>query len=472
MNGYDGSLMASIYDTKQFQDKFHVTPESTTMSSILVLYHVGSWAAAFIAGPASDRLGRKMGMGVGAVVVAAGTLLMGFANEVPMLLAGRFLAGFGVVITTSSAPAYIIELCHPAYRGRIGGMYNTLWFVGNMAASWVAYGTQKWEGDMAWKLPIWAQLLPPAIMLLGLPFMPESPRWLISRGRTEQARDILITYHADGNPRSQLVQLEYEEMMETTPRSSSSSSNEKFWDYSSLFRTRSARWRFLMMFFIAFFGQQSGISTFTHFFPTVARQAGVTSQDTRLLLVGVKSCVQFLSAIVVGGVMTDKLSRRSLLLLGTLLFPIWLSILAVTTSTATAAADAAISAASPAMVSLTVFAVFAFSITDSVTWTPMQALYPIECLTPSTRVKGMSLSGLITYATVAVNQYIAPLGLAALGWKYYVAFAAWDMVEAGVMYLFLVETKGWSGEELDEVFEEPVPARSPLQRHRGVRRFV
>ena len=217
MNGYDGTLMGSVYAMKQFSTHWGIETESTGMSTMMVLYKVGSWVAAFVAGPVSDKWGRRFGMASGAVVVAVGTVLMcvadnGKSSGYGLMLVGRFFAGFGVNVTCASAPSYVVELAPPQYRGTIGGAYNTFWFVGFIIASWVSYGTNTIAGDASWRIPLWTQLVPSVFIFAGVFVMPESPRWLVANGKNEEARAILAKYHAEGNSDAPLVEFQYQEV--------------------------------------------------------------------------------------------------------------------------------------------------------------------------------------------------------------------------------------------------------------------
>src|SRR5690242_13852242 len=98
MNGYDGTLMGNVYGMDRFQSHWNLEQESTGMSTIMVLYKVGSWIAAFVAGPVADQWGRRVGMIFGSAVVAVGTILMAVSDNskssgLGMMLAGRFFAG-------------------------------------------------------------------------------------------------------------------------------------------------------------------------------------------------------------------------------------------------------------------------------------------------------------------------------------------------------------------------------------------
>ena len=258
-----------------------------------------------------------------------------------------------MTIASTAAPAYVIELAHPAYRGAIGGIYNTLWFAGNILVTWIAYATIRLPGAQSWRIPVscafssvafsnsifgicsfptspspltqfWTQMVPAGIVLLGTFLIPESPRWLISRDRPEDARKILIDLHASGNPDSELVALEMEEMTNSIKLDGT---DKRFWDYSGLVSTRAARYRMLMVFFMAFFGQMSGSNMFSYFGATVLKAAGFSAAEERQLFIGIQTIVQFATSQI-GVWAVNKLGRRSLIIPGTVLFSVWLSVLA------------------------------------------------------------------------------------------------------------------------------------------------
>ena len=92
-------------------------------------------------------------------------------------MGGRFLLGFAVPIMTTAGPLHVIETAHPAHRGVITGLYNTFCFVGSLLAAGVTRGAADLAGNQSWRIPVWLQMLFPALLVILPLLLPESPRW-------------------------------------------------------------------------------------------------------------------------------------------------------------------------------------------------------------------------------------------------------------------------------------------------------
>lgn len=188
-------------------------------------------------------------------------------------MCGRFTLGFGVAITSCAGPTYVSELAHPSYRGLLTGVYNTFWFVGGIPGTFIPYGTNKFEGSISWRIPIWCQMIGAGIVLISSPFLPETPRWLMAHNRQDEALDVMVRrnirisrgpaglltvlqarYHGEGDRNSPIVQLEYREMVEDI---AITGSDKRWWDYRELFNSKETRYRSMLVIAMAFFGQVS-----------------------------------------------------------------------------------------------------------------------------------------------------------------------------------------------------------------------
>ena len=142
-------------------------------------------------------LGRKPTILAASVVFAAGSVVMGVAGDKETLLGGRVVVGAAIGLASSVVPVYISEAAPVHLRGSLTVSYNTLVVAGQFVATLVCGAFSSVSGGWRWMLGLAG--LPAIIQLVGFVFMPESPRWLVSRGRGDEARDILATIRPAGH---------------------------------------------------------------------------------------------------------------------------------------------------------------------------------------------------------------------------------------------------------------------------------
>ncbi|PWW80128.1 hypothetical protein C7212DRAFT_361116 [Tuber magnatum] len=456
INGYDGSIMGGINAMSTYQRYFNMKTTGSSTGIVFAIYSIGHFFGCFICGPLTDSWGRRWGMFSGALTVIIGTCVQALSTTHAWFMGGRFILGLGAAILTTAGPVYVAEMAHPAWRGTLTGLYNSFYCVGGIAATWTMYRTQNWASDLSWRLPIWLQAVASGTVLLLCLWCPETPRWLVSNDRSEEAIRVLTTYHGDGNRKSPLVLLSYKEMLEEIVLSGS---DKRWWDYSELFNSTSARWRMVCVAGMAFFGQWSGNGAVTHFLPVLLDNVGIRAEATQLLHYAVLTAVSF-GAAIVGSLLVDRVGRRVVLMIGTGLFIVWWTVITILAShygkesnTNTAGSKA------------TIAFIYLFGITYSFSYTPLQVLYPVECLKYETRAKGMGVFAFFTNIATLFNSYGTSVIIEKISWGFCFLYIAWDILELIVIYLFFVETRSRTLEEINEIFKDPMPRNKSLQKH-------
>ncbi|PHH77559.1 hypothetical protein CDD80_491 [Ophiocordyceps camponoti-rufipedis] len=444
-SGFDGSIFSSINAMAQYQDYFNHKELGSATGLIFMIFTVGSMVGSLFSGPVCDNFGRRIGMAAGSVLIMTGAAVQTAARGNASLLAGRFVLGFGVAIGTSSAPTYALELAPPQWRARIVGYYNTFFYSGSILATGVAYASSRSTGEIAFRLPLSLQLVFPLFILIGTAFIPESPRWLTMWGRKDEAGRILAKYHGGGNANHPLVLLELREFEANIELQKSSS----VWNYWSLVETHNARWRFTMMAFMSIFAQLSGNSVLTYYLPSMYRQVGITTTERRLLLTFINSIVSCIGAIA-GSATNDRMGRRSKLWIGSFVLA---GLLGAVTGFSSQFGDASKKVG-----------IFLFGFAYSYVYTPLTSTYCGEVLANPTRAKGMGVHVLLGNMANLYNAYVTAIAFEAIGWRYYLVFVGLNILYGVLWYVFGVETRGRTLEEMDAVFDAKFPPRAALQK--------
>jgi len=473
INGYDGSLMGAINSYPQYRSyfNFNETEGTPTTGIVYAIYTIGNLVGSFVAGPATDFRGRKWGMCIGTSIIIIGACIQATCHNLGGFMGGRFVLGFGVAITSTAGPAYVSEMAHPSYRGICTGIFNTFWYVGGIPGTFVPYGTSKIDGSQSWRFPIWLQMIFAGIVFVSSPFLPETPRWLIANDRHEEALDTMARFHGEGNRDSPIVKLEYKEMVEDI---SVTGSDKRWWDYRELFNSREARYRTMLVVCMAFFGQWSGNGPVSYYYPTILQGAGIANNRTRLLYNGMQNVVSFAGAVF-GAVYTDSWGRRPQLLVSTgLLVGILTIVCALVATNLKRGPDGKpiydanhtpeIERIGQARAVIAFFFIFGF--VYSTGYTPLQQLYPVECLRYESRAKGMAFYNFWVNIANFYNTFVTGIAFSGAGWKYYFLFIFWDIFEFIVIYFFFVETRRRTLEEISDIFNAKQPVKHSLNKTR------
>lgn len=306
--GYDGSLINGLQSMSQWQDYFN-HPSPSIMGLLTASMAMGSMLAIPIVPYCADILGRRMGVVIGCAIMLVGIALLSMGFHIAMFIMGRLLLGFGIAIAHGSAPLLIAELVHPQHRAVYSTIYNTLWYLGSLIGAWVSFGTNNIAGDWSWRVPCLLQAIPSLFQMFFIWFVPESPRWLIAKGKHAKAKAILTKYHASGDENDELVAVEYHEIQQTI---SLEQEYEKT-SWSELWSTPGNRHRLLILVSFGLFSQWSGNALVSYYLSGVLETVGIKDDKTKLEINGYLSVVQLVSAVGIC-FFVDKIGRRPLFL--------------------------------------------------------------------------------------------------------------------------------------------------------------
>lgn len=387
-----------------------------------------------------DKWGRRIPTAMGSVVIIAGVMVEFFATSLNMYIGGKIVLGIGSSLIQMGAPVLVTELSHPKERVQITTFYNTSIVLGYVIGAWATFGCYRIPSQWAWRLPTLIQVIPSAYQGLLIFFCPESPRWLIAKGRLSEARAILIKYHGEDDPGSELVEFECAEIQQAI-----STENENNMTWKAFFSSVPNLKRIFLCFATALFSQSSGNLLISNYLTQILKDTGIKSQKDITLVNGMVTLWQYIIAITVT-IIIDKFKRRTFFLIGSggalVTFVVW-----------TIAAEKYLEANSLAAGRLVLACIFIFQAFYTFAWTNLVVTYPLEIVTYQMRAKTWAFVLLTIQVSSIFGGYVNPVGLANIGWKFYIYYCVWVAIIFLVVYFFFVETAGPTLEELAYIFE-------------------
>ncbi|MBB6734116.1 sugar porter family MFS transporter [Cohnella sp. CBP 2801] len=441
--GFDTAVVSGAVGF--LQDRFHLGDFGAgwAVSSLIIGCIVGAIASGWL----SDRLGRKR-----VLIGAAGLFVIGsIATALPDTFTGyviaRMISGLGIGITSTICPLYNAEIAPARYRGRlvalnqfaiVTGIFLT-YFVNSGIAS---AGSDAWDISTGWRWMFGIGAIPGLIFMALLFLVPESPRWLIKRGKPEKALDVLLRIHGEEAAKQEVLEIKQ------SFRQEKSSLRELF--------KPGMRFALFVGIGLAILQQVTGINAILYYAPEILKQtgAGTNAALIQTILVGFVNMV----FTVVSIWLIDKVGRKALLLTGTSIMAACLGLIGLLFHTGHSSGYL--------VLALILVYTAAFSISlGPVVWVMLSEIFP-------NRVRGMATSiasMLLWAADYAVSQSFPPLlswaGPAATYWTF------------GIMALFTVfftvafvpETKGKTLEQMENLWISRQAGQSQSLENRPVK---
>ncbi|KAH8665714.1 general substrate transporter [Tricladium varicosporioides] len=440
--GYDEAVVGNFQAMKPWLRDMSY-PDASHIGLITTIIFVGGFIGSFPASPVADLYGRKAAMYIGSIFTLVGTIIQTSAFGYAQFMVGRCLLGVGISFTCVAGPSMVAELAHPRQRGTVLGFFNTFWYVGAIVAAWGSFGsghltTSSWS----WRIPSLIQGVAPIFLMIMLPFMPESPRFLLAKGREQEARKVLAEFHANGSMDDELVLHEIEEI--NLALAIENQYREVGW--SVLWNTDANRKKMgiaISSFILCLWCGQGVIS---YYFSPLLTSLNIKSTNQQTGINGGMQIWNFLISIL-GACLADKIGRRSLWLLS--LFSMLGSNIGITVTSALFAKTPNNATAYTAVVFL-----FLYNAGFNVACNPLAYSYPTEILPYSMRTKGLSVMVAIGQALLIVSQYANPVAIENIGWKYWIFFMGMLVLFIAMVWFTYPETKGLTLEELAGLFEE------------------
>jgi len=419
--GYDNGIIggALVYLTKDYK----ITPlaSSFTVSSILLGAFIGAPLAGFIA----DKVGRRWVILVMGCIFAVGAIWSSQAQSDLQVIIIRFFLGLSVGGSSALVPLYLSENAPTHMRGMLASFDQLMINTGTLLSTIAAFVLAA-TGN--WRLMFGLAIIPAVLMIAGVFLMPESPRWLVTKGRIEEAKKIMLKTRTPEEMDEEISGIIATNQLE------SNGMKELAKPYMK---------RILVLAVIVLMIQQfSGINTILFYLPTILTGMGISTKAA--IAVNIGSAALGIVCTIIFSRLIDKVGRRRILLLSSIMLAVALFILSMCAFVPNPNIVVGI---------IFLFAIYLFRVFYSCGWGPGSWVYVSEIFPLRVRGRASSIAVMGNWAANWFVAFIFPLMVAAMGigvtLLFFVAFNL-----AGFFYAKsqLFETKGLSLEQIEAHF--------------------
>ncbi|KAL0944511.1 sugar transporter [Colletotrichum truncatum] len=443
LNGYDSSSFNAVQGSDNFMDYFH-NPSPGVIGSINTAYTVGGILSGFfISAQISDRFGRKWAMITGSFLIIISSLVAAFTpRDIGGFVASRAITGIGQGIALPAGPVYINEMAPAEIRGMLMSFWQIFFGIGAFLAYWINYACTKNAdrlGDWDWRIVMLFQILAPTIIIVGLQFCPESPRWYMQNDRAEEAAKTLSRIRSDPGQ----VQMEIQEISAAIAYEKTTISGQ----WAPLWKDKTVRRRFLLAVGLNIGQQFTGQGSLTTYSTIIYKQVFIDNSEIQLInaLNGTLGIIFTLNATW----MADRWGRRVLLLIGAAGMGLAM-IAAAATVTETPSGPGGVKERPVGIA--TVFLMFFFALFYKPSWGATVWIWTSEIFSMNVRAQAIAMASQSQAVSSTILQQIFPIFLDKKGFYAMYMFGGINVVLFTYVWFLIPETKGVALERMDTIF--------------------
>ncbi|KAH7112818.1 general substrate transporter [Dendryphion nanum] len=450
--GYNQSGVGGLLSLRDWNDHFpqintvdakgaEKSHKSTVQGAVVATFTIGALFGALACTWVGDVLGRRKIIFISAILTLIGEILQCTSFYLAQFIVGRFILGWGVGALSATVPVWQSECSSTANRGKHVVLDGCFISLGYLLEAWINLGFFEIDnGPLQWRIPLAIPCLISMVVMASVFTIPESPRWLVNKGRSEEAR-ICLSKFRDLSPEDPEIHAEVagiELALEETGRSAAKLSDIFTMGKDKLF------YRFSLCIFLQFLQQMCGSNLISTYSTIIFQQGlGLDSETSRILSGGALTW-KFFSCFVAFFTI-DRFGRRKLFMFSGAGMASCMLALAVASSFPKSNQSAQIASA---------FFVFLFNFFIPIGFLGANFLYCTEVAPTRLRTPMAGISTANHWLWNFVVNMVTPVAIETIGWKYYLVFLIISALIIPTVYFGFPETMGRSLEELEMMFSE------------------
>ncbi|CAL5874185.1 uncharacterized protein PFLUO_LOCUS8473 [Penicillium psychrofluorescens] len=416
-------------------------PSTGMQGNLTSVYNLGCFVGALSTIWIGDRLGRPKTILIGSSIIAVGGLLQATSYSVPQMMAGRIVAGSGTGMNTATAGVWQAETSRMNSRGKLIVIQMANCIFGVVIANFLTLGFAFAPGSVAWRFPLAFQ-----IFWCMCPFLPDSPRLLIRKGRDQEGLEVLAALAGDGaSSTSKEVQSQYRIIKDVLEREQAST--YKWYTILAGKGPAGLLRRIILGAWMLAMTQLSGINI-TSYYMTYVFENALHFTTLRSRILSAAGSIVYLVFSLLAYLIIERWGRRTVIIISSLGCAICWIMVAI--MQALVVSDPA---GSTAYNTVAVVFFFVFWAAFGMGLLPVPWIYPTEINALEKRTVGAALAVCTNWILNYMVAEVTPLGIANLGWRFWVIWAVICASFIPIVYFFYPETANRSLEDIDKFFE-------------------
>ncbi|KAI7218912.1 general substrate transporter [Hortaea werneckii] len=466
--GYDSAFIGTTITQDSFErdfglDQMTTSDQDAVSSNLTSIYSAGGFFGALFMFFSLELLGRKMTVIISDTIFLVGAVLCTAASgKLGVLYAGRLLTGLGVGGIAAVCPIYVAEISPPAIRGRLTGFFESSYQIGAVIGFWINYGIVhniSSEASMAWRIPMGVQLIPAGLLAIGIPFLRESPIWLLKKGRDDEAlnvygyyRNLPIDHHYIAEDVAFVRgQIQHERAVTAGERPTFAAFLKGALRESLM---KGMRNRFALVFLMFMWQGWSGAAAINYYSPTIFKSIGLTDVT---LWTGVYGLIKAGGSVIFFTFFVDSFGRKWPWICSSLCCAVCQYYLAGYIAVGNPTSDGPMSASTVAGGKAATAAIMIFGATWSFGANGLPWIISAEIFPSSLRSISGPWAGMSVWLWTYVVTKALPSMYTSMGYGVYIFFASMLIGASIYAYFFIHETKGLRFDQISALFgfEEP-----------------